>query len=262
MAGNHIARYRKQFLVRKTAGLFRHFLSRYDNLEYRQELNGEFFVLKTLARFPIKTIFDVGANVGNWSLAAASFFPGAGIHSFEISEETFRELAANTRGSNAVRCVNVGLAERDSTVQLHYCEGNSTLTTIFDYPHPMPSREVQAAVRTGSGYCKDAGVEHIDLLKIDVEGMDHLVLEGFADMFDRDAIDVVQFEYGKANILSRFLLRDFHQWFESRGFAVGKIYPAYVDFRSYSLDDENFMGPNFLACRRSNVDYLRALGGT
>jgi len=261
MTGNHIARHRRQFLVRKTAGLFRYFLSRYDNLEYRQELNGEFFVLKTLSQFPMKTIFDVCANVGDWSRAARSSFSGAAIHSFEISEETFRELEVNTSGIDAIKCVNVGLAERDSTVQLHYYEQNSTLTTIFDFPHQTPSRAVEAAVRTGSGYCKEAGVEHIDLLKIDVEGMDHLVLEGFAEMFARDAIDVVQFEYGKVNILSRFLLRDFHQWFESRGFAVGKIYPTYVDFRSYSLDDEDFLGPNFLSCRRVKVDYLQALSG-
>lgn len=30
-------------------------------------------------------------------------------------------------------------------------------------------------------------------------------------------------------------------------YAVGKIYPDYVDFRDYDLGDEDFLGPNYLA---------------
>ena len=259
MAGNHIARHRKKFLVRKAASWFRYFLSRYENLEYRQELNGELFVLKTLSQFRLRTLFDVGANVGEWSRQAASFFPGSEIHSFEISEDTFRDLIRNMKGISGVRCLNIGLGDKDTTVRLRYYADNPALSTIFDFPHRSQSREVLAAVSTGSAYCETAAVEHIDFLKIDVEGMDHLVLHGFSDMFGRNAIDIVQFEYGKVNILSRFLLRDFYDWFESRGFTVGKIYPTYVDFRPYSFEDENFIGPNYLACRVSKSEYLSAL---
>jgi hypothetical protein len=37
---------------------------------------------------------------------------------------------------------------------------------------------------------------------------------------------------------------------------VGKVYPTYVDFRSYRLTDEDFRGPNYLAVRRERNDLI------
>jgi hypothetical protein len=41
------------------------------------------------------TILDIGANVGQFALAAALHFPGATIHSFEPLPDTFSELVKN-----------------------------------------------------------------------------------------------------------------------------------------------------------------------
>jgi hypothetical protein len=119
---------------------------------------------------------------------------------------------------------------------------------------------VEGRTRRGDDYADQAGIRHIDFLKIDVEGMEDRVLRGFNAMFERNAIDLVQFEYGRVNILNHFLLHDAYEFFRARGFAVGKIYPSYVDFREYTLSDEDFLGPNYLACRLSRTDYLDALG--
>ena len=43
--------------------------------------------------------------------------------------------------------------------------------------------------------------------------------------------------------MTHFLLYDFYEFFETRGYVVGKIYPNYVDFRAYDLNDEDFLGP-------------------
>ena len=89
----------------------------------------------------------------------------------------------------------------------------------------------------------------MDFLKLDVEGAEHLVLQGLDESLQNGRIRFVQFEYGRVNILTHFLLRDFYQLFRGYGYAVGKIYPDYVEFRDYDLRDEDFLGPNYLACR-------------
>jgi hypothetical protein len=71
----------------------------------------------------------------------------------------------------------------------------------------------------------------------------------------------VQFEYGYVNVLTKHLLRDFHQLLEAAGLVVGKIYPNHVDFRTYRLPDEDFLGPNYLAVRRSQERLIAALSG-
>ena len=64
----------------------------------------------------------------------------------------------------------------------------------------MPSRTIELAAShdvtttTLDDYCNDAGVNRIDLLKIDVEGAEQRVLTGATRMFGEERIDVVLIE--------------------------------------------------------------------
>jgi Methyltransferase FkbM domain len=101
----------------------------------------------------------------------------------------------------------------------------------------------------GDEFLAREGISQVDFLKLDVEGAEHLVLEGLEGYLREQRIRLVQFEYGRVNILTHFLLRDFYQLFAKYGYAVGKVFPDYVEFREYELKDEDFLGPNYLACR-------------
>ena len=52
---------------------------------------------------------------------------------------------------------------------------------------------------------------------------------------------------------------DFYEFFTQKNYVVGKIYPNYVDFKDYTLDDENFLGPNYLAVKKEYQDLISAL---
>lgn len=260
LIGRLVGRHRRHAVARAIAGLCRRYQHWYGNVNYELESNGEGTVLETLGRFSPRVIFDVGANVGDWSRAAAARCPTATIHAFEIAPPTFERLRENVADLPSVHCHSFGLSDVEESVTLRHFAAAPALTTATSYPHPLPSVTLVGRARRGDDYAAEAGIDRIDLLKIDVEGMERRVLDGFAAMFAREAIDVVQFEYGRVNILNKFLLRDAYEFFAARGFAVGKIYPSYVDFRDYDLADEDFLGPNFLACRVARTDYLRALG--
>lgn len=259
LIGGYVQRNRRNLMVRKAAGICGRYLTWFNNANYDHNTNGEAFVLRTLSRFPVKVVFDVGANIGDWTRIARNTFPQADIHSFEICHKTFESLLGHTKALPGVHCVNLGLADKVGDVKLHYYEKFPALTTIFDYPHGLPSTEVTAGVTTGDRYCETNSIERIDFLKIDVEGMDHLVLGGFTKLLERGAVDVIQFEYGKVSIISKFLLYDFYSMLRQYGYAVGKIFPNFVDFRDYRMTDEDFLGPNYLACRVEKDEYIRAL---
>jgi len=261
LLGRFVARHRRSFLFRKAAGLCRRYFSWYSNVNYDLESNGEGFVLDTLARFSPRVIFDVGANVGDWTAAAAARCLPADVHAFEISPPTFSRLSKRFEGQRRIHCLGAGLSDQPGTVTLRHFDGFEALTTATEYPHPFSYREIEARVTTGGAYATANNITHIDLLKIDVEGMEQMVLRGFDELFAAKAIDLVQFEYGRVSIINRCLLRDFYEFFENRGFRVGKIYPAYVDFRPYEMGDEDFLGPNYLACRAECTGYLKELGG-
>jgi FkbM family methyltransferase len=259
--GRWVARHHRHPALRRLAGWCRRYLEWHGNLSYELDDNGEGFVLETLARFAPAQIVDAGANVGDWTRAAHARCPGARITAFEISPATFEQLRARTAGLAGVTCVPSGLGERAGTVRLRHYAQAPALSTASQYPHGLPFVEIEAPVMAGADWAAQAGVAHIELLKIDVEGMEDAVLRGFEPLLAQGAIDLVQFEYGRVNILSRFLLADFHAYFAERGYVVGKIHPDHVDFRDYTLADEDFMGPNYLACRRDRADLLQALGG-
>ena len=107
---------------------------------------------------------------------------------------------------------------------------------------------------------KTMGIQAIDFLKIDVEGMEHMVLKGSRERLK--GVRCIQFEYGVFNITSRFLLRDFFTFLEPLGFTIGKIYPDHVEFFDYHFVRENFMGNNSLAVQKGDRELVALLEGS
>lgn len=233
----------------------------YKNLNYDITRNGELWLIRQLADIDRPILYDVGANRGTWALGAARVLPGAEIHCFEICPATFRKLTTNVGAHGNIRLNPFGLSNENNTVELKYFPQDDGKTSVFDYPHRLESAITHGEVRRGDEYARSSDTARIHLLKIDTEGAEHLVLNGFTDMLASRRIDLIQFEYGRINILSRFLLKDYYEFFSGYGYVVGKLYPNYVDFRPYALEDEDFLGPNYVACRDDRSDLIEMLKG-
>jgi FkbM family methyltransferase len=230
--------------------------------DYDFETNGERRVLEILLRSGARCLLDVGANVGDWALVAHRLGPEATVHCFEVVPDTHAVLRERTRAIPRIVVNPCGLSDREEEVSVRYFPGASVLATLTEYPHERESVVVRGRVARGDDYLKERGIERVDLLKIDVEGAEERVLRGFVDALAAGRIEAVQFEYGQVSILTRFLLRDFHSFFEERGFVVGKVYPAGVAFRAYAFAHEDFRGSNFVAVKRGRADLVLALAGS
>src|SRR5687768_17293358 len=66
-----------------------------------------------LPNTPIRTVFDVGANVGQSATRFAQEFPGAAIHSFEPVASTFEKLSRAV--PSRVRCHQIALGAAQDT---------------------------------------------------------------------------------------------------------------------------------------------------
>ena len=249
--------------VRRLAGFFDKATLAWKNKQYDLDRNGEDLLLRRLAQFGPQVIFDVGANVGDWSLIAARMIPNAKVHGFEIAPATADEFERNAREFPDRMVVNrFGLSDHAGEVQLYlspdHHTANSTIKGVFD-GEGGPAASLPAQVRTGDSYLRDTGIERVDFLKVDVEGAEHAVFAGFAEAFAANRIGMVQFEYGPSNLVTRHLLADFCAFFAERGFAVGKLYPEGVAFKPYAIEDEDFVGPNYVACHTSRPELIEAL---
>jgi FkbM family methyltransferase len=244
-----------EFLRRASDRLRRH--------AYNFERNGERALIEKIAKLNPRTVFDVGANVGHWSAAAGGLLTNVQIHCFELSPSTFVTLSERLTGPGFI-LNNCGMSNHDGVVEFKNYGENSTISTLLTQATFHDERVIptvaEARVVTGDTYCRENGIDHIDLLKIDVEGADHLVLFGFGGLLAKRAVRVVQFEYGYTHGDAHFLMRDFYSLFEGYGYVVGRLNArgVHVTPWKYSLNDFT-SGPNFVAIHRDDAIALKLL---
>jgi FkbM family methyltransferase len=242
----------------------RRFVEAYENNDYDIDTNGEAALLRRLAGTDVQTVFDVGANRGVYTLRCKQAMPAAGVHCFEIVPSTFAKLCEATAELSGVELNPFGLADRPGEVEVQASSSDGLSTIVSETVAIHPTRQwskVKSRVMRGDDYCREHGIDRVDVLKIDTEGSEHLVLNGFVRLLERAAIGLVQFEYGMTSIYTKVLLRDFYEYLGGWGFELGKLMPHTVEFRPYHPRHEDFRGPNFVAVHQSRPDLKRAADG-
>ena len=259
---------KKLLLPRHTAYIIAHrYIKRYEGFSYNFEKNGEERLLNSLKTFNINNVFDVGANVGDWALIAINKFKSANIHSFELSETTFKTLSKNLSEYENIKLSNHGLSDESGNIKYKdYGKNNGANTIIVEadfHDTKNPPMIKNGILTTGDKYCREHGIDEIDVLKIDVEGAEHLVLKGFAEKLSKGKIKIIQFEYGYTHADAKFLIKDFYKLLSEYGYLVGPLKPGGVIFMDfdYSLNGFN-SGPNYVAVHKNQKQLIAAVKGS
>jgi FkbM family methyltransferase len=153
---------------------------------------------------PGDVFVDAGANIGYFSAVAASCVgPGGAVHGFEpVPEYNARAravAAANPNHSIHIHADALGEAEGAADIRVTR-ERNIGWNTIV--PDLMAAGEARAVhtvrVRRLDEYLASQGVEHVALLKVDVEGYELPVLRGTTRWLDRGDRPVILCEVAPA----------------------------------------------------------------
>ena len=221
--------------------------------------HGETWFSEKLGLTNPKTIFDVGSNVGEWSKMTRKFCPNADIHCFEVVNSTFHKLYHNVKYDDKIYLNNFGLSNAEEVINFKFIEHNDRISTGLGLLRFDDSRPVTGLLRTGDSYVEEYKIDYIDLVKIDTEGMGNRVLKGLMNTLKQGKIGAIQFEYDRACILERFILIDHYEMLCPLGYKLGRLKQDHVEVKDYSLYDENFDGPEYIACHVNNTELLRLL---
>src|SRR3972149_825611 len=113
------------------------------------------------------TVFDVGANIGDWTDFALSINPLLKVHCFEPCMATFQRLQKRIFGTGVV-LNHAGLGAQIGDAKMHIfkeCAGTNSLYRR----HGLKSEQGQTEtirVDTLDDYCEREDIGQIDLLKI------------------------------------------------------------------------------------------------
>ena len=133
-----------------------------------------------------ETVFDIGANVGDWTALALKFNPVAAIHCFEPSGSTFELLRSRGFPAN-VALNNIGLSSSRREAELFVSSNNSGMNSLYARDG-LEGFEVACQVRqhivldTVDNYCRERRIQSIDLVKMDVEGHEMEICKGMSQM--------------------------------------------------------------------------------
>ncbi len=220
--------------------------------------HGEYQLLENITGH-LNVIFDVGCNIGEWSRMARSLHPSALIHMFEIAPITFQKLLRNNVIDEGMIPNSFGLSSKTQEIPIRYVPENDRVTTAVLKMHHENSHIKTGVVVNPMTYMKNYNCETIDFLKLDTEGHEFDVLQGFTPILEQGNIKIIMFEYGYANIPNKHLLMDYYQLLEPFGYVIGKLYPDGVDFQEYKLYHEDFKGPNYVAVHKSQQEIIHKI---
>lgn len=157
--------------------------------------------------------FDVGANVGAFTCLLPTL-GAAEVHAFEPVPETFCRLRANVTANHLTNCchLNCLAVGRSNDLVTFRIDAKASATNRLFVPGktkvpPACSLQTIAAVTLDS-YCESQGINRIDFLKIDVEGMEPAVLEGAANLLAQRRVGVALLEVCPVNLRSAGLDTD------------------------------------------------------
>jgi FkbM family methyltransferase len=152
----------------------------------------------------VRTVIDLGANVGLSSLCFAAAWPGCRIVALEPNRKTFDVLARNLSGlvtTGQCQVLNAAIWSHEATL----AADSSIPVEKFNWFKVQEPAPDHAASDTCDGISMNAlmqrcGISHIDLLKADIEGAETELFRGDLSWLSQtDAIAIEFHKTGSSN---------------------------------------------------------------
>lgn len=147
----------------------------------------------------IRTVFDVGANIGQFGTTIRSLLPEARIFSFEPVPSTFAELQLRTSGDERWQAFNLGLGDQvgELTMEQNEFSPSSSFLKVSDWhksSFPETEKTHNITVKVERLDAVAAALEFDDpvLLKLDVQGYEAQVMRGADALLKRARVAFVE----------------------------------------------------------------------
>lgn len=156
---------------------------------------------------PGQTIIDAGANIGYTVRFFADAVGETGcVYAFEPNPVVFPLLQQNTANVSHVRCFNLGLSAKAGDTILYLAGKNHSVASfseqypsmhLADRPNETVS-PVRVEVVKGDDFIRSLNAPPIDVIKMDVEGWELNVLNGFEQTIQQSPGITLFCEYSPA----------------------------------------------------------------
>jgi FkbM family methyltransferase len=236
-------------MIKKIKHNIKNLLKKYLNIDLtilRTKVGQDFLDQRNILsdlKIDVKTIFDVGSNIGQTTRKYRKIFPKARIFGFEPFEPVYKEYISNINGDNLVYPENFALSDKngDAKFFMNNCHYTNSLLPVTEEPADSSDNYnllsiAKVKTKTLDDYCHEKGIKHINILKLDVQGGEKLVLDGAKEMLSEMNIDIIYSEVEFKSIYKdQPLFEDILKLLETYG------YQFYKKYNIYNSDDGSLL---------------------
>jgi FkbM family methyltransferase len=199
-------------------------------------------------------ILDAGAADGSDTIKFAKMLPNASIYAFEPVAMNYKVMVQQVSKYPNVKTYKMALADYDGESEINVSENTNQSDAIASsssllapqehlkiHPHiTFPKKEVVPVVTLDS-WAKEEDIKHIDVLWLDMQGMEYNVLKSSTKI-----IHTVQVIYTEVSLMKMYensiLYDEYRKWLNSMGFEVVKEELLWKDMGNVLFVRKNHVG--------------------
>lgn len=157
-----------------------------------------FFPLLRESGFSPSSVWDVGANRGDWSRAAVRYFAKADYTLIEPQDHLKNCVEDLVAAGHKIRWINAGASDQPGTFPLRiFAKDQSSSFLDNAEGDEVPVRTIEVPVRTLDEIQASFSLPVPELLKIDAEGYDLKVLRGASNFVGQTEIILIEVAIGE-----------------------------------------------------------------
>ncbi len=210
-------------------------------------------------------VFDVGANVGEWSTYALGVDPSIHLYSFEPLPAIFPDLKTKLSPFPTAQVFNLALSNQTGTGQFCFYDESydfSALSSFYEREvlkvDHQPPKIIEVKLDTVSHFCSEHNIDTIDLLKIDAEGAEWVILQGARPLIEQNKIRAIQFEYGGCFVDAKTTLQDIFTFLSNNDYYIFRLKPnGLIWISEWNPKLENFRLSNYVAIKKEELRDIR-----
>ena len=186
--------------------------------EFSGEKESLEWILKNLDSKNNLTVFDCGGNIGEYAdlifNVSDKLKANIQLHVFEPSQLCIKKLIEKFGGFKNVWIHKNAVSNSSGSATLYYPwvgspgASLSSNVSIAQRTGLYETQSEQVSLITLDNFCHENNIEHIDYLKLDIEGYEIQALQGANEMLNKGKISYIQVEIGAASLVTKCMLFD------------------------------------------------------
>lgn len=171
---------------------------------------------------PDDIFIDVGADIGTYSLVAASKITTGKVYAFEPTPSSLcilnQNIYLNNFGSK-IEIVEKLVSDIDATEGFVFCKDSEENHIIYSKGKMAEKGQKVKSVKLDT-FAASMGLSYVDLVKIDVEGAEYKVLQGFEGYLATGSVGILLIEVNLKSKLFGLRADDVFSFLLDRGYYI------------------------------------------